>query len=1098
MYNKGDFCRYLMKFKVEKGCEHTHTSIVKPSGAFYISSEEEDTFLENYILAMENEEELYLTEKHKSIGPIVIDLDFRFHKEKSVVRKYDDETIISIIKVYVAAISEFYDFEKIVFYVMEKPHPVVDKGLIKDGIHIIIPDVVTKPSVQYLLRKRVLQALAPIISGIGAINDISDVVDEAVIHRNNWQMYGSKKPNCDAYKVTRVIEYLNAESIKDITDPKANNTAYVELLSIRNKYNESKLKIEKASDIQLFEKQKKLEEKHKMDKRLSKKLNTKKNTCDSLEFIGRLVDILSVDRANSYEEWIRVGWCLRNIDFRLVDTWVEFSKKSSKYVEGECERLWNHMRDDGLGVGTLHMWCKQDNPESYKKLMEKDLANLLYRSRTETHHDIAKVVHFMYKYDYVCVSIKHNYWYEFRNHRWVPCDSGHWLRARISTDVVREYCAAAAYYNNKASLEEMEADQQRYLEDAKKLNGIALKLKQGPFKDNVMKECKELFYTEKFEEKLDSRCHLLGFDNGVYDLETEEFREGRPEDYISFSTGINFIEYDPVHPSMSEVHDFLEKVFTKQDIRDYVMTVLSSFLNGNIREERFHIWTGVGCHAKDTLIMMADGNLKMVQDIVVGDQLMGDDSKPRNVLQLYRGRDDMIKIIPVKGDPFVVNMNHILSLKVKNGTIIDISCRDLLTTSASNLLPYLYLYKTAVEYPEQPTDTDPYFVGLNLDGESIPDNYKKNSREKRLLLLAGILDRNALYDKNTFKNYLPTPTDAHKTDVMHLARSLGLSCFETSTKGILEIYGSYGVDDLIEFKYELLPQDDFYGFELDGNHRYLMDDFTVTHNSNGKSKIIELFESSFGEYCCKFPITLLTQKRAASNAANSEVARSKGKRFACLQEPSEDEKLNIGFMKELTGGDKIMARALFKEPIEFKPQFKMILTCNHLPNVPSDDGGTWRRIRVVEFTSKFTDNPDSNKPHEFLADTELSSRFDDWKEHFMALLITYYKKYKASGIYEPEDVLKCTKEYQKNNDCFLEYIDQEIEADERGFLSVNDAYSKFNSWIKDNATHIKGVSKKAFTSSIEARLGKIVNCHKVNGWKAFRFRQDMIEEDDGL
>ena len=58
-------------------------------------------------------------------------------------------------------------------------------------------------------------------------------------------------------------------------------------------------------------------------------------------------------------------------------------------------------------------------------------------------------------------------------------------------------------------------------------------------------------------------------------------------------------------------------------------------------------------------------------------------------------------------------------------------------------------------------------------------------------------------------------------------------------------------------------------------------------------------------------------------------------------------------MKELTGNDKIIARALFKEPVEFIPQFKMLLMCNDLPNVASNDDGTWRSMEVVDFISRF-------------------------------------------------------------------------------------------------------------------------------------------------
>jgi superfamily II DNA or RNA helicase len=76
-------------------------------------------------------------------------------------------------------------------------------------------------------------------------------------------------------------------------------------------------------------------------------------------------------------------------------------------------------------------------------------------------------------------------------------------------------------------------------------------------------------------------------------------------------------------------------------------------------------YCGAGkCHGRDTPILMYDGTIKMVQDVKVGDQLMGDDSKPRNVLSLARGRETMYRITPKKGDPYIVNESHILSLKI--------------------------------------------------------------------------------------------------------------------------------------------------------------------------------------------------------------------------------------------------------------------------------------------------------------------------------------------------------------------------------------------------------------------------------------------------
>ena len=77
--------------------------------------------------------------------------------------------------------------------------------------------------------------------------------------------------------------------------------------------------------------------------------------------------------------------------------------------------------------------------------------------------------------------------------------------------------------------------------------------------------------------------------------------------------------------------------------------------------------TGSGkCNGVDTPILMFDGSIKMVQDIVVGELLMGDDSTPRKVLSLARGRDIMYDIIPTKGEKYTVNQEHILCLRASS------------------------------------------------------------------------------------------------------------------------------------------------------------------------------------------------------------------------------------------------------------------------------------------------------------------------------------------------------------------------------------------------------------------------------------------------
>lgn len=1245
---------FLQKYQIGKGGEHTHTSFIKPTGAFYIPVNAQDAFIDLYKTCIKKNEYLYITEKHRDFSPILIDLDFRYEKENTIpIRHHTPDDIKIIVQNYLSVLEKYVVIpDDLAIYVMEKPAPVIDKVYVKDGIHIVIPDIVTKPALQYILRNELIALLPVQFAHLPLKNSWDDVIDNAIIEKNNWMMYGSRKPNAEPYKITYIFD-KNMELLPINED----HTTYVDILSIRNKFDltevtpafeEAELKYEeekerhaktqpvKMSNVSIFQSYQ----------------NIKKNTVNDSdsEYIKKLVNILDIDRANNYQKWVRLGWCLRNIDYRLIEVWIEFSQRSPKFQEGECEKMWNYMKDDGLNLGSLHLWAKEDNPDEYKNLIKRGLQTLLNNSVSSgTHTDIAEVVHYMYKYEYVCVSIKNNCWYEFRNHRWMSCDSGFSLRNKISKELCDVYYNYRIILSQNAAMAEDDDARKGFDVKLKKLGELIPKLKTCSFKDNIMKESREIFYIEKFEEKLDSRCHLVGFENGVFDLESYEFREGRPEDYISFTSGVNYNPYVE-DDNARDLHEFINRIFTKPHMKEYFLTLLASFLNGNIKEERFHILTGGGCFAKDTQIMMYDGSDKSVQDVIVGDKLMGDDSTPRVVQQLFRGHSDMYEIIPVKGEKFTVNGDHKLVVKMSNSmnlrkkrnkfcvswynhtttNIYKSTSKNFDTKQEASLFfektklldttvkeneililkvnEYLQCPKSftrvmncykpdMVDFEEKEVTLDPYFLGYWLgDGNSydpafttgdfevveyiaeyckqigcsmsvyddkglaktygirgieygknkirdglnkynlfqnkhIPNEYKINSQKVRMEVLAGIIDSDGHYHLKMKQYEVTLKSEILIDQVIWLARSLGMSCYKSKIKKkctntgkigdyFQTIIVGYNIHEVpvkilrkkavkrtclrdprkVSFKVKKVKDDNFYGFELDGNHLFLkgMGDFTILSNSNGKSKVLDLFEQSFGDYCCKLPITLLTQKRASSNAATSELARTKGKRFACLQEPSEDEKLNVGLMKELTGGDKIMARAIYKEPIEFKPQFKMVLTCNTLPTVPSNDNGTWRRLRVIEFTSKFVDHPNPEVENEFEMDMDLTQKFAIWKEYFISLLINYYKKYTEGGVTEPDEVLVCTKEYQRNNDVYLDFVEQEFEKNDMSFVSFSQVINCFKSWLKENNINHISLKLKELTNNLEKCFGKKTNVSTIHGFKGWQFKNDAFNIHDEL
>ena len=157
--------------------------------------------------------------------------------------------------------------------------------------------------------------------------------------------------------------------------------------------------------------------------------------------------------------------------------------------------------------------------------------------------------------------------------------------------------------------------------------------------------------------------------------------------------------------------------------------------------------------------------------------------------------------------------------------------------------------------------------------------------------------------------------------------------------------------------------------------------------SNGKSVLVTLFGMVLGDYKGTVPISLITQKRLGIGSP-SEVAQLKGIRYAVMNEPSKGDVINEGIMKEITGGDPIQARELYKQSITFIPQFNLTCCTNTLFDIRSNDEGTWRRIRVVEFESKFSDNPSTDpKDNEFKKDKSLKNKFAGWAPILASMLI---------------------------------------------------------------------------------------------------------------
>lgn len=903
---------YLRQNRSVNNCTMTHTSMGRPMGSYYIKPSEYINFMDLYHKTVfEKKMTAYLVETLKDeIGdnlvyqPLKIDLDFRYFSDKCK-RIYILDQIKDICKKYMEIIEQYLeelDDEERIFYILEKPSPTIDTdkhgnnkvntdGLlrIKDGIHIMAPGVVVNEYLQLKFRDYVYKSCADIFdkySPNGSYSDYynfdepySEIFDRKVITSNGWMMYGSTKPNQPPYVVTYCWKVYSDKCEEVVNIPSSKEL--VQILSIRNKYDISMIKLEKQDEVDNSESEHRKTKKRTISGKKRKKCETKSSVRD-IKLIIDYVNCLDKRRAKSYHTWMDVGWCLHNLhnkDDKLLQVWINFSKKAEEYqhvAEIDCKEKWDEMHDEGLGIASLKLWAKEDNPEEYHKICSRDTWKSIMeacKNGKGSSYDVAVVMLAMYKDYYKCISIKDTKWffYDKSINRWVLDDKGIRLKEKICTDVYREFKNKGGAENDKSE----EADD-IHAQNRDKIFKVMNRLKETAFKANIMTECAELFYDKdrSFLDKLDANNQLLGFKNGVYDLTREEFRKGRPEDYISKSTNIDYIAYDESNNEIQEIMKFYKDIFVLENIRNYVLKRSASFLSGSTRDESFDIYSGKG--------------------------------------------------------------------------------------------------------------------------------------------------------------------------------------------------------------------------------------------GNGKSKHMELMENAFGDYAVKLPIQLLTAKRSASNAATPELARTKGARLCSMQEPDTDTKLNVGLMKELTGGDKIQARALYGDPIEFKPQFKMVLCCNDKPKLPPHDEGTWRRVRNTEFISKFTYMTDIHEDNvlDFKIDTDLSERFESWSEAFMAILLNYHKIYRRENLAIPDEIMEYTDEYRENNNQLQDFIDTHIDYDSNSSNStgVGAIYKVYKEWWLGFNANKKGIKTiKELQFYLDDKFGKYYSCgvqSKDKGYKGVTIKNllqcDIIDETDDL
>lgn len=925
---------FLSSHKVRKDEPKTHTSMF-PGGSYYIKSEEDvEKFWINYCNSVLSKEKLGITEIPPKISPLRIDFDFKFELSEGLKRKYtqdDIEVIVSTYQNIITDIVEDYKEKYLNCIVLEK-EPRTEDGFVKDGFHIHFPYFRTNSFVQdvyirnkimgYIengkefenFRENVVSKIVDTTSNTLTLKQqLEKMVDK--VATKTWLMYGSsKKENLESFKISMcydhngeqdTFENIFSTELKRFKNYERVSKYYYlpRLLSIRHPIiiedDESKSMSSVASSRTNDEEQgvslnTKVEEEYSKFEKLKfqkKRICTVQKERPEEESVkdlmtlkdGKILEMLKDFRADDHDNWMNVGWILFNISQGSemgLEMWKDFSSRSDKYdnshrnqTNGQqkpprkerIEQIWDSMELRGKTIASLFSMAKEDNPDAYNDWKKDQLDTLLdaaVSTPKPTHFAIANVIHKLYEDKFVCASITPEVWFSYYNHRYHRDDGGIAILKLIPTEITQVFLNFVNRLQKRISNDD--PDKERLEKKRDRAFKIIQELGQTNFGASVLKMCRIHFYKKDFLSKLDNNRFLIGFENGVYDLRQGIFRAGTMDDWLTQSTKKNYNEYSWDHEDVTEVMEYLTKVFVNPKLRYYFLDYIATCLMG--------------------------------------------------------------------------------------------------------------------------------------------------SRMKLLVFFIG---------------------------------------------------------------------------EGDG----------------GKSMIIKLLKEVFGEYSVNLPReTFIVGKSGNAGSARPDLSRISHKLISFTNELTKSHRLDISFLKEISGGDEFYARKLFENGGEIKSEASIIFVSNEKPDIPRSDEATWNRVRVIDFESRFPKDNDPNykipetfdeqmKAKIFPRDSHLGDKLPGFAAPLMWILLQRFKNYYKNGtIEEPNEVKVSSEQYKISNNLFLQFVDKYVEKVEnkKEFIRVNDAFKKFKEFVLDYyPSYVKEYNGKSlFENELQKKLGKIAN----GKWMSYQFK----------
>jgi len=210
---------------------------------------------------------------------------------------------------------------------------------------------------------------------------------------------------------------------------------------------------------------------------------------------------------------------------------------------------------------------------------------------------------------------------------------------------------------------------------------------------------------------------------------------------------------------------------------------------------------------------------------------------------------------------------------------------------------------------------------------------------------------------------------------------------------------------------------------------------------NGKTVTQETLAEIMGDYALRVSTETLMIKRDGSHPC--EIAQLEGARFIYCSEAEEGQRLAESRIKDLTGGDKMAGRHLYKEWRQFDSTGKIWLATNHKPGIRGTDEAIWGRIKLIPFTVVIP--PEERIPKSLLMETFMKEApgILNWAVHGC-------RKWQETGLDVSKEVKAATEAYRREMDILGDFLSQCCVFEENAEIQAGVLHLAYSRWAEQN------------------------------------------------